>query len=116
MLKNNLKTKLVLTIAMSMLLHVGSTQAASMSNVHVTYVGTYGNGDIYVGFDATLNEPGCANARIDIPASATGAKNVLAQALLAKAAGLAVSVASTGCYNGSPTLPNQAVSSFFYIN
>ena len=78
----------------------------------VQYAGTYGNGDVYVVFSDNINEPECTAPRIDVPATHPNARNILATAYAAIAAGLPVAVSTGGCFNGYPTLDTARQTGF----
>jgi hypothetical protein len=81
----------------------------------VTYSGTYGNGDVFVGINTTLAEPGCATNRVDVPRDSPAAAKLLETARLAKDKGLVVTVRVNGCYGGFPTLDNTR-NTYFHFN
>jgi hypothetical protein len=82
------------------LLYAGLAHAAYATG-HVLYVGNYGNGNLFISLDVTINEPGCPASRIDIPASHPNIKSFLATALTAKASGQTVTVLTKGCFSFS---------------
>lgn len=80
---------------------------APVRGAKVTYAGTYGNGDVYVAIDRTINEPGCAQPRFDVPSQLPNSKQILATAYMAMATGKTIGVFTKGCYGGYPTLDNS---------
>lgn len=70
---------------------------------HVLNFGTYGNGNVYVSLDQTINEPGCSIPYIELPANGAAARAVLANAALAVALGVTITVQTDGCFNGVPS-------------
>jgi hypothetical protein len=105
-------TLFLIATAVSALVH-----AAPPVTARVTYAGVYGNGDVYVGLDTTIQEPNCPGARFDIPASSPVAKQVLATAQMALATGHSVTVQTDGCFGSFTTLNSSArFNSYFFIN
>jgi hypothetical protein len=103
------------SVAATALLLVGAElYAAPPITAKVTYAGVYGNGDVYVGLDTTINEPGCPLARFDLTATSPVAKQVLAIAQLAIATGKSVVVSTAGCISSLPTLDANR-NSYFYL-
>lgn len=77
--------------------------------------GTYGNGDVFVGINQTISEPGCVSARVDVPRDSPAAEKLLETARLARDKGLAITVSANGCYGGFPTLDNTRTT-YFHFN
>ncbi|MBE9533186.1 MAG: hypothetical protein IMF04_03605 [Proteobacteria bacterium] len=104
-----------------MVLFIYSGQSFASSNITtvVGYVGTYGNGDIFIVLKDPIDELSCAftygNYRIDIVATHTEAKNWLNIAMTSVTNGKRVIVRTNGCYNGQPTLDNTK-DSFFALD
>lgn len=73
----------------------------------VTYIGTYGNGDVYVALDTNIPEFGCSKARFDVPKTRANAQNILSTAHLSMEQNKIVEVTTKGCYNEFPTLDNS---------
>src|SRR5258706_16446318 len=94
--RNSFARRLVLLAVTPILLYAGLAHAETG---HVTGVGSYGNGNIFISLDVTINQAGCAASRIDIPASHPNLKSFLATALTAKASGLPVLFGTTGCFS-----------------
>lgn len=82
----------------------------------VTYIGTYGNGRLFVGLDTQIQEAGCPNARFDVAADHPQIKNWTAVAIAAIASGKTVGVQTSGCMGVLPTMSQQSTDSFFNIN
>ena len=93
----------------------GAFAGTIVSGALVTFSGTYGNGDVFVGINQTISEPGCIASRVDVPRDSPAAKNLLETARLAKEKGLTVTVSAIGCYGGNPTLDNTR-NSYFHFN
>jgi hypothetical protein len=114
-------SRVILTASVSMgLLFSGVAHSTAVVTTTVTTVGQYGNGNLYIGLGATLAEPGCSAARVDIASTHPLIKQIMAMALSAKAAGTNVKVRSVGCltftYNGAsytfPTMDSTNTSFF----
>lgn len=90
---------LSLLIALPIFLHAGAAYSAAILSAHVVNIGTYGNGNITITFDATITEPTCPAARVDIPSTHPLIKSFLAMAMMAKSSGSILKVATTGCYD-----------------
>ena len=111
-------------IGLFVLLCAGAAHsAAAVSNAHVTYVGSYGNGNVFILLDANLADPTCPAARVDIPGTHPSIKSILAMALTAKLSGLPVLVSTVGCFNFSigasnysfPTIDQSNASYFGFM-
>jgi hypothetical protein len=89
--------------------------ATTVNNALVTYSGTYGNGDVFVGINQTIAEPGCAASRVDVPRDNPAAQKLLETARLARDKGLLINVSVNGCYNGLPTLDNTRGTYFLFL-
>ena len=81
----------------------------------VTYTGTFGDGHLYVGLDTMINEPGCPMPRFDVPGNHPNIKNFIATALAAAASGRAITIKTSGCFSGYPTL-DQGSGGYFSIH
>jgi hypothetical protein len=81
-------------------------------STYVVNAGTYGNGEVFVVFADTVNEPGCATSRLEVPATHADVKTVLSIAYAAMATGPRVMVDSNGCFGGFPTLDTTTSSGF----
>lgn len=88
--------------------------ADSQTVAKVTYVGTYGNGRLFVGLDTSINEPGCPNPRFDVFPANPQIKNWLKIALEAVATGKYVVVQTNGCYGPFPTMTADG-GTYFYL-
>lgn len=101
-------------ITFIMFLVVNSSYGATATG-KIVYVGTYGNGDVYVNLDTNIPELGCNSTRFDIPKSRANAKDVLLTAYTAMEQDKFVRVSTKGCYLTSPTLDNSR-NSWFLID
>ena len=59
--------------------------------------GTYGDGRVYFVLSVSVLEPGCNGPTIEIPPTASNAKQVLQTAMVAMALGRTVAVQTKGC-------------------
>ena len=75
--------------------------SSALTSAHVVAVGTYGNGNVYVTLDQSLDQTGCPGPYIELPASSPSLKGVLSVAMVAKTTGAAVVVATDGCYSSN---------------
>jgi hypothetical protein len=89
--------------------------SADVITAKVTFTGTYGNGNLYVGLDTTISEPGCAQPRFDVSSTHPNFKQIFATAIAAAATGRAITIRAVGCFNGYPTL-DQTNGSYFYVH
>ena len=84
----------------------------------VSYAGTYGNGDVFIGFKSpvTGEVTSCSTSRIDLPYNFPGLEKIYATALTALSTGTQVDVRVAGgqCYNGYQTLSKDN-QSFLYL-
>jgi hypothetical protein len=93
---------------------LGATLGMPLSGVcssevtaHVVTVGPYGNGNVYVALDQTVDEPTCSSPYLEFPANAPAAKAVIATAELAAATNATIRVKTDTCYLGSPSFSGQ---------
>lgn len=109
----HLSLRLVTAIACA----ITTSAAYSSSEVTtlVTDVGTYGNGNVYVLLEKTIDESGCARNAVEFPANAVNSKVVLATALLAMASGKAVVVRTDTCFMGNPSLNSTIRQGYFGV-
>jgi hypothetical protein len=89
-----------------------SSFASSAIVAHVLNFGTYGNGNVYVAFDQSIDQAGCPQTSIELPATSSANKALLAVVAMAQATGSTVEVKTDICYNGSPSLDPAARASF----
>lgn len=82
---------------------------------HVLKVGTYGNGNIFLSLDQSIDEAGCSMAYIELPANGPGLKAVLAAATLAIATNATIEVKTDSCFNGAPSF-SGARAAYFTLN
>ena len=80
----------------------------------VNYVGSYGNGDVFVDINTSILERGCNSTRFDIPKTRANINYIISTANLAIQQNKNVEVTTQGCYAGFPTLDNSR-NSWFYI-
>ena len=76
---------------------------SSAVTAHVKSFGTYGNGNVWVTLDSTINEPGCSGPYLEFPANGAANKSILASAALALATGASIVVQTDGCFNSVPS-------------
>lgn len=81
----------------------------------VLKVGTYGNGNLYIALDKTVDEQGCSLAYIELPANSPALKAVLATASLAIATSATVEIKTDACFNGMPSFSGER-SGYFVLN
>jgi len=104
----------ILVAALLTLEALSSYGADSNTVAKVIYVGTYGDGRLFVALDAQINEPGCVNSRFDVSAGHPQIKTWLAVALTAAASAKTVVVRTNGCFGVLPTM-TQTTDSWFYL-
>jgi hypothetical protein len=98
----------------------GYALASPETNARVTYVGVYGSGELFVGLDRDISEPGCTKNRFDVSGSHPQVSHFLEIALAAIASfstgdpSKSVVVATHGCLGQWPTIDNTN-ESFFYM-
>jgi len=78
--------------------------ASSAVVAHVLNFGAYGNGNLYVQLDQTIDQAGCPLPNLELPSNGSVNKTVLAVLALAQATGSSIEVKTDVCYNGSPSL------------
>jgi hypothetical protein len=74
---------LVSAIVVVTLLVPALSHGSSAVTAHVLTARTYGNGNVYIALDQTIDEPGCAIAYVELPVNGPAVKAVLATATLA---------------------------------
>ncbi len=91
-----------------------SSAACASSNIvaHVLNFGTYGNGNVYLALDQSIDQTGCAMPYLELPASSAAGKLVLTVAAMAVANGTAVEIHTDTCFNGTPSLDPGARTGF----
>jgi hypothetical protein len=94
----------------------GAAQAMTAFNLHVTAVGTYGDGSIFIFVSGTIAEPYCNAARIDIPSTHPQLKTFYATAVTAFVSGSGVYGMVNGCNptTGTPTF-DTTTNSYIYL-
>ena len=108
-----MKNKLSLFVVMVFAALPGYSSSAVTA--HVLSFGTYGNGNVYVALDQTINQPSCSIPYIEIPANGPAAKAVLANAALAVATGATVTVQTDSCLGGVPSFSGDRPA-YFVVN
>lgn len=73
----------------------------------VSYVGTYGNGDLFINVNTLINQSGCESNRIFVRANHPELKNWLDIASKAYAHNIAIQFRTNDCYMGKPTLDSS---------
>lgn len=101
-MKNSIK-KMIIVGLLAGLLFPAYGVCSSPITLHVLKVGTYGNGNLYLSLDQSIDEVGCAMAYIELPANSPALKMVLAAATLAIATNATVDLKTDGCINGVPS-------------
>ncbi len=82
---------------------------------HVLAVGTYGNGNVYISLDQSIDEPGCPMPYIELPGNGPAAKAAFTTATLAIATNSTVRAKTDGCFNEVPSFTG-ARQSFIVVN
>jgi hypothetical protein len=76
---------------------------STQTNARIVNFGTYGNGNVFVSLDQSIDEPGCPMPYIELPAAGPATKSALATVALAFATNAIVKVQTDSCYNGTPS-------------
>ena len=103
------------TLSMAGLLVSLASQGSTAVTARVLSFGTYGNGNVYVALDQSIDEAGCTRSGFELAADSAAAKAVLATAALAVAAGTTVTIQTDGCLNGAPSFTG-ARAAYFIAN
>ncbi|WP_125784661.1 hypothetical protein [Pseudoalteromonas rubra] len=74
---------------------------------NVSYVGTYGNGDLFINVNRSINQSGCESDRIFVRANHPELTNWLNIATKAYLNNVAIQFRTNGCYMGKPTLDSS---------
>lgn len=74
---------------------------------NVSYVGTYGNGDLFINVNTSINQSGCESNRIFVRANHPELKNWLDIASTAYTQNIAIQFRTNDCYMGKPTLDSS---------
>ncbi len=77
---------------------------SSAVTTRILQVGTYGNGNLAISFEKSIDEAGCSMAYFELPANSPAFKVVFATATLAFATNANVEVKADGCFMGVPSL------------
>lgn len=88
---------------------------SSPITAHVLQIGTYGNGNLALSLDKSIDEAGCSMAYIEVPATGPALKAILAAASLAMATNATVEIKTDTCYNGVPSF-SGARPAYFSVN
>lgn len=91
-----------------------ATAATLVTGATVAYVGTYGSGELFVGLNKNIAEPGCPAARFDVVGTHSQIANWLSVALEARRLNKTITVRTNGCQTGYPTLDNTT-GTYFHI-
>lgn len=93
-----------------------ATEAQTAFNLHVTGVGTYGDGSIFIFVSGTIAEPYCNASRIDIPSTHPQVKTFYSTAVTAFVSGSGVFGSVNGCdpAAGTPTF-DTTTNSYLYL-
>jgi len=100
-----MQTPKLITLALCLVAAAAAHASTLLQGAHVIAAGTYGNGNVYITLDQSLDQAGCPGPYIEIIASGAAApalKSVLAVATSALLTGNPVVVATDACYPGSP--------------
>jgi hypothetical protein len=90
------------------------TFGSSPVSTYILSTGTYGNGNVFIAFSNTIDEPGCSMAYVELAADSPSAKAALATATAALMSGVPVRVKTDGCLGGIPTF-TSARSSYLVL-
>lgn len=101
--------------ASTILLLPQAGHCSSQVSARVVNFGTYGNGNVFLTLDQSIDEPGCSMPYIELPANGPATKVTLATAALAVATNATIKVQTDGCLNGVPTFTG-ARPAYFQIN
>ena len=106
------------TVILAVAMLCGVARAQTYFTAHVTAVGTYGDGSLFIFLSTTISEPGCSagSSRIDIAGTHPQVKTFYTTALAAFASGATVIGTVNGCdpASGSPTFDTTKVS-YLYL-
>ena len=80
----------------------------------VTKAGIRGDGSLFVEFDKTINEPGCAAPKFEAAKDHPQIDRLLSIALSAAASGVLVNVRTNGCVRNAPGFDNSQASFFYF--
>jgi hypothetical protein len=80
----------------------------------VTYVGTLGDGTVFVELPFAISIGGCSSPQVRIPASHPARKEFLAIAMSAYLTGTLVKIQTDSCMGSYPTLGNST-NSWIYL-
>lgn len=85
-------------------LGMSAANASPPADVTVRYVGTYGNGVMFILFHSPIAEPGCESSEVRIAAAHPEKKSWMALALAAAQSGSTLRVQTEGCSGAYPIL------------
>ncbi len=87
-----------LLVGLTFMMGAGQGMAVSpIASGTVIQAGTYGDGRVYFVLSVSVLEPGCNGQTIEIPPTASNAKQVLQTAMVALALGKTLAVKTNGC-------------------
>lgn len=98
-----MKTHLVPAFLIASAISGTAYGSTTVSGVQIVDFGTYGNGNIYITLDKTIDEPGCPSIYMELPADGPATKNAFAILAIAFSSGAKVNIKTDGCYNGVPS-------------
>ncbi len=88
--------------------------ASSNMVVKVKYVGMYGDGELFIETDSTIDESSCADNRLVVEPNHPNKKEWMSIALTAFASGKSLRIKTNYCYSGKPAL-DQSKGTWLYI-
>lgn len=81
----------------------------------VQYVGTYGDGKLFIEIDREIQESGCDNIRFDIPAGHPSIDSWLSIAMVSATTGKPITVRTTGCLGQYPTIDETPIKGYVFL-
>ena len=97
-----------LALAATLLLASFSAAAEGTYQGTLTYVGTLGDGTVFIELPSAITIGSCSNPQIRIPVSHPAHKQFFAVALSAYLSGTQVSIQTDGCAGAYPTLNSSS--------
>ncbi len=92
----------------------GNASGSSNILVHVTFVGLYGDGELFIRTSDTIDEPGCERPRIAIAPNHPTKEAWMSIAMMALATGKPIRVKTNSCWSGRPSI-DESRSGWLYI-
>lgn len=86
-----------------MIVTVGAN-ASPVTDVTVRYVGTYGDGTMFILFESPIAEPGCESSEVWVPATHPEKKTWMALAIAASQSGATLRIKTEACSGTHPVL------------